>query len=406
MQRRSHKKSRGGCLQCKRRHVKCDEQHPACRLCVVSGHACSFSTQPLSVSARTKGHVNGQSTMSSDEGTPSEASNTMQSVTPPIPQTSRPTLYIYSRATDQPTEALHSVLNNAVNLEHMELLLHFTQAEDLFSLGGDRAAHREYLTTDQVLDISIRNPYLLHQILAFSARHLASIQPSKAAAHMHQAMTLQTRAVSLFNASNTPITRETCVPVLLFATILGHHVLADTLCRRDATNLDAFLVLFVQCLDTLRGVYAIFLEAKPFWQESVLAQILSLSSSLTSRAPVGSRCQRVKEFVEASLGLSSNDKEACQVAIGYLQVGFDALLAEQEEEGNRYQMLFLWCILVPKEFITLLSVKSTEALMVLGHYAILLGYGGRIWQVENAGEYILGLLRTGLDESSEWDWTC
>lgn len=266
--------------------------------------------------------------------------------------------------------------------------------------------HREYLTMEQMLDISIRHPYLLHQLLAFSARHLASLDPSKAASYLHQAITLQTQAVSLFNASSASVTKETCVPILLFATVLGHQVLTDTLCRRDATTLDAFLVHFVQCLNTLKGVYVIFLEAKPFWQESILEQILSLSSSLTSREPVGTRCQHVRELVEASSSLTPDDKKACEVAIQYLQVGFDALLAKQEGEGNRYQMLFLWCILVPKEFILLVSVKNVEALVVLGHYAILLRYGRAIWQVKDAGEYILGLLQRDLAEKLEWDWTC
>jgi hypothetical protein len=349
----------------------------------------------MSKSVRTRGHI------SSEGGSPSEASCTTQSSTPPCPShTSRPTLYIYPRTTDQP----NLIIDETINLGHMELLLHVTQAQDLFSLGGDRMVHQEYLTTDQILEIGVRHPYLLHQLLAFSARHLASIQPSKAAAHMHQAITLQTRAVSLFNASNAPITKETCVPTLLFATVLGHQVLTDTLCRRDATNLDAFLVQFVQCLDTLRGVYVIFQEAKPFWQDSILEHILSLSSSLTSREPVGTRCQRIRDLVAASPSLSSDGKEACHAAIRYLQVGFDALFEKDEQRGNRYQMLFLWCILVPKEFIALLSAKNTEAMVVLGHYAILLGYGRAMWQVEDAGEYILGLLRTDLDDKVEWDW--
>ncbi|KAF2450198.1 putative C6 finger domain protein [Karstenula rhodostoma CBS 690.94] len=400
MQRRSHKKSRGGCLQCKRRHVKCDEQHPNCRLCIVSERTCSFSSQPLNRSAK----MDRPPPVSSDEGTLSEASCITQSVSPPDPShTSRPALYIYPRVTDHPTEHSYPVLDNAINLEHMELLLHAVQAEDLFSLGGDNVARRQYLTMEQILEVSIRYPYVLHQLLAFSARHLASMQSSKAASYLHQAITLQTRAVSLFNASNAPITKETCVPILLFSTVLGHQVLTDTLCRRDATTLNAFLVHFVQCLDTLRGVYVIFMEARPFWQESILEQILSISSSFTSREPVGTRCQRVRELVEASSGLNPDDKEACQVAIRYLQIGFDALLAEHEEKGNRYQMLYLWCILVPKEFIGLLSTKNTEALVVLGHYAILLGYGSAMWQVGDAGLYILGLLRT---EKLEWEWTC
>ncbi|KAJ5988457.1 hypothetical protein N7481_003667 [Penicillium waksmanii] len=40
--RRSHKKSRGGCLTCKRRRVKCDEQKPHCQKCKCKGIECSY----------------------------------------------------------------------------------------------------------------------------------------------------------------------------------------------------------------------------------------------------------------------------------------------------------------------------------------------------------------------------
>ncbi|KAK0127437.1 hypothetical protein ONS96_006976 [Cadophora gregata f. sp. sojae] len=40
--RRSHRKSHNGCLQCKRRHVKCDEQRPTCSPCTKRELACHF----------------------------------------------------------------------------------------------------------------------------------------------------------------------------------------------------------------------------------------------------------------------------------------------------------------------------------------------------------------------------
>lgn len=296
-------------------------------------------------------------------------------------------------------------LENAVNLKHMELLLHFFDTKDLFSLGDDRGTHQESLTVSDILSLSIRFPYLLHQILAFCARHLATLHPFKAGPYLYQATALQTRAISLFNSAYATVTQATCVPILLFSTVLGHHVFTDTLCKRHKDDLEDLLNDFVQCLYTLKGVYVIYKEARPFWQSSMLDDILSRSSSLTSRAPVGARCQRVKDLVSVSKNLSSTEKEVCKEAIRYLEIGFDALLAVHEEPGNRYQMLFLWCVLVPIEYIALIAAKNTEALMVFGHYAVLLRHGEDLWQVRDAGEYILGLLRAHLiNEEGVKDW--
>lgn len=41
--KRAHTKSRTGCQQCKRRHIKCDEQTPCCRNCANRGLDCEYS---------------------------------------------------------------------------------------------------------------------------------------------------------------------------------------------------------------------------------------------------------------------------------------------------------------------------------------------------------------------------
>ncbi|KAK2593403.1 hypothetical protein QQS21_008891 [Conoideocrella luteorostrata] len=41
-QRRSHRKSRNGCAECKRRHIRCDEQRPACANCAIAERTCVF----------------------------------------------------------------------------------------------------------------------------------------------------------------------------------------------------------------------------------------------------------------------------------------------------------------------------------------------------------------------------
>ncbi|KAH6687969.1 hypothetical protein F5X68DRAFT_206614 [Plectosphaerella plurivora] len=50
-QRKPHSKSRRGCMQCKRRHVKCDEQGPPCANCVVRKTECSYKDGPSSSAA-------------------------------------------------------------------------------------------------------------------------------------------------------------------------------------------------------------------------------------------------------------------------------------------------------------------------------------------------------------------
>ncbi|KAJ5128306.1 C6 transcription factor [Penicillium atrosanguineum] len=43
--RRAHRKSRAGCLTCKKRRIKCDEQKPHCQRCQKKGIQCDYSTE-------------------------------------------------------------------------------------------------------------------------------------------------------------------------------------------------------------------------------------------------------------------------------------------------------------------------------------------------------------------------
>ncbi|KAH8650983.1 hypothetical protein BX600DRAFT_387490 [Xylariales sp. PMI_506] len=295
--------------------------------------------------------------------------------------------------------------DDTLNLEHLELLIHLIHDHDIAALADQTGPWFSRISI--ALQTSLKWPFLLYELLAFSARHLAFLRPERSAAFLHQAITLQTRAVSLFNstaswATTGVIDQSNCVAVLLFSSILGHHLLADTLARRDPGGLDAFMDHYVQCVKAHRGVLAVASGAWPLLMESQLEPALSLSSGFTSRPPRGSHCQPIFELVEGAHGLADADKEACRLAVQYMQVGFDAVLADEgQEKGTRYQMIMLWTVMAPPEFTSLLAAKRPEVLIILSYYAALLHYGKHLWQVGDAGAYILGIIVDYLGQ--EWD---
>ncbi|KAM0551720.1 hypothetical protein ACHAPJ_008287 [Fusarium lateritium] len=281
--------------------------------------------------------------------------------------------------------------DNVLNMEHMELFVHLITDKDLFNLGDKVDGFQA--TFDQCLHGGIEAPYLLHQVLAFSARHLAAIRPERSAQYFHQAVSLQTRAVSLFNSTNPEVDRSNCVAVLLFSVSLGHHLLADALANRGPDGLDSFLTQYVQCVDMNRGIYNVARSAWPLLLASELAPVLSFSSGEASRTPRGTHCQPIMQLVEDSTGLKDEEKEPCRKAIQYLQVGFDAMFTEEEQDKrNRYRMIFQWTMLASPELTSLLAEKRPETLVLLGYYALLLHYGRNLWQVGDTGSYLLGLI--------------
>ncbi|KAK1638695.1 hypothetical protein BDP81DRAFT_392133 [Colletotrichum phormii] len=89
MLRRQHKKSRKGCTECKRRHMRCDEQRPTCFNCIKADRLCSFADEP---------YIGG------DDKSPGSDHHSA-GASPDIQQNGDP---------------------DAVNMLHMELLLHFS----------------------------------------------------------------------------------------------------------------------------------------------------------------------------------------------------------------------------------------------------------------------------------------
>ncbi|GAB1318917.1 Sterol uptake control protein 2 [Madurella fahalii] len=390
MIRRSHKKSRAGCVQCKRRHVKCDESRPICRLCANSNIECSFTSQP----------AGSASTPASSSASPS------------------PSPFSPSPSPNPPPE---SPLDAPLNTHHLTLLLHLTNpppapaSKATFNLSHHIGNYSTSMSF--ALQTAFAHPYLLHALLAFSARHLAALTPDGPAQqrrrrdeYLHLAVSLQTRAVGLFNATALPkdkaaVDRGNCVAVLLFSSVLGHHLLADTLLARrpqggDDGALDSFVHRYVQCMEMHRGVYAVAAAAWPLLMATEVGPTIGASAAFTSRPPVGRDCDGLKDMVEGAVAMAEEEREACLRAIRYLQVGFDAVARTERDVTYRFQMIFSWTMMAPVELRGLLLAKRPEALVLLGHYALLLHYGREMWQVEDAGRYVLGMVLEEL--GTEW----
>ncbi|KAK4649873.1 hypothetical protein QC762_704340 [Podospora pseudocomata] len=392
MRRRGHTKSRRGCVQCKLRHVKCDEGRPACSLCTVSARQCSFMSEapadsPSSSSLSRRRSLAGISTSSV---TPRETSTLLSDT---------------SRALYSPTP------EGLLNLRHIHLLVHLTSSKDIFDFGATpHRASENSAALALALQKGLQDTYLLYQLLAFSARHLACLHPSQSETYLEQAIALQTHGVSLFNVAQlSQVDRSNCVSFLIYSGILGHHLLADALSFRDQP-IDEFLAEYAWCARLHRGVRTIAASSWPLLMESELTGMLSWSQEYLLRKPTGQECSRIRVMVATSASLTGGERQACMEAIDFLQVGFDSVLSADWEElgkeagskGNKHQMTYSWSVVVAPEFMALLVDKRPESLVVLGYFCVLLHYARETWQIRDAGRYVFEMVEQCLGEA----WRC
>ncbi|KAI1083235.1 hypothetical protein F5B20DRAFT_529169 [Whalleya microplaca] len=150
-QRRYHGKSRQGCMKCKSRRVKCDEQRPACRKCSTRGLKCDFdlAIRETQVTAYRDRHL--EQHLSSRAGTPLNDR-------------------IHACISGNPSRT-RELSVPTFDLECLQLMYHFEHFASGTLLFG------EQLWRDQVLPLALQHEYLMHALLTISASHLHYLQP-------------------------------------------------------------------------------------------------------------------------------------------------------------------------------------------------------------------------------------
>ncbi|KAF2276872.1 uncharacterized protein EI97DRAFT_352347, partial [Westerdykella ornata] len=387
--RRYHSKSRLGCTQCKRRHIKCDENRPACANCTTSQLQCIY-TAPAQHSA-----------VPTENGSPptkAASPQPLQSTSPASPflsQSAQSRLPISSLLTPEDS-------NSSVNMHHMELLSHFILHTSLM-LGP---AHSS--ATRMSLAITLSTPYLINQVLALAALHLSYLRPERAREYADEAALFQTNSLSSLNSTTVEVSRENCVPMLLFSALLGIYTLADAVITFDGDN-SRFLDRYIRYLDVHRGVNAV---VDPFWdylRSTELAPFLNsaaLEPTTSSQQEIEEVCNRLQKLLDAA-DMAPPSLQACREAVHHLKAILGLLShAQAFKQQTTADTIYSWPILLSAEFTTLLSRRRPEALIILAHYAVVLHERRDVWVVGDCGSWLIQAITLHLGSYwKEWlEW--
>ncbi|PKY08354.1 hypothetical protein P168DRAFT_308406 [Aspergillus campestris IBT 28561] len=413
MVRRAHRKSRNGCLECKRRHVKCDERRPICSHCSITERACEYRSPRIP-------------TVEETPSPPSPPSTTTSQPTPPTP--------INLHETTSPQEP-------PANLLHLQLLHNFTTSTS-HSLTTPSF-------TPNITTLSLSTPYLANELLALSALHISATQPPHRKTYHHHAAQLQTHALAAFNATPdlVPITEDTCAPLLLFSSCLGLHALCDTLVFRDHPGRDTdfghFIARFVRYLRLHHGVRAVTGSAWSMLRASVLSPLLDGSAALfdwngggggdsnddsNNLAPpfhhlwdritarrLGADSTRVYHQAIQALQVAAN---ASRISVdddiptpapipnnGNINANSDSDTererGSQQKEKTNPTGIIAWPVLVSPSYIDLLMHGRPEALVILACYGALLHRFSELWIFGDGGRFLIESVGEFL--GSEWE---
>ncbi|KAL2074838.1 hypothetical protein VTL71DRAFT_8617 [Oculimacula yallundae] len=397
MPRRPHQKSRNGCLQCKKRHVKCNEARPNCQNCQNTSTTCVYlNAAPASAGrAPTVPMSNHTSALPSPAATnPATASS------------------YWSPASDPPILEQNQ---GSVNLLHLELLHHAKSAIDTVDCYGiSKEECREAL--EEVIQIAFRTPYLMHEILSLAATRLSMLRPGQSVYLRNHATELQTSALSIFNIKmQTPSDDTTAdhVSKFVFSSLLGSQMLHDTIIYRNG-DFSVFINDFVRYLRVTKGVTIHIRQSEGCWEalhQTSLRPFLeaghrSLEGGTATFSP---ECETLAILLR-SADVSPASAKVYKETLEFLQAAYYAhrQAADGSSGLNSSPLLYgartgayAWPILVPTEYAELLLQQRPEALAILAHFAILLHRYRDNWMIGDGGRYIIEAITKYLGPSWE-----
>lgn len=242
-------------------------------------------------------------------------------------------------------------------------------------------------------------PYLAHQFLALSALHLSLTQTPKRQTYYEYATCLQTRALSHFNTEPLDITDTNCVPLLLFSSLLGQHMLCDAL-RFRQNDLDTFLDKFTSCLSILRGVHTIVGRASHLLYHTEVGSLLRESADLLDCAEgKASQLLSLWELID-QLNIDEISRQAYLDSIEHPQRLFNVQSAAATTT-QRNAMIFSWPVLTSSKYVELLRQQKPGAVVILAHYAMLLHNARRHWLFGDGGRFLIESISQSL--GSDWE---
>ncbi|KAI3317720.1 hypothetical protein HD806DRAFT_514104 [Xylariaceae sp. AK1471] len=393
MNRRSHTKSRNGCRECKRRHIKCDENRPTCAHCAITRRNCQYvspATTTASPGALSETTITSPgSTHHSDEG-PNPGFTTV--TTAEVSPRAQPRIIPRPDAARWSGELLtsSSVSSTAVNMNHMEFLLHYKLSIAIPELDNefDSAA------TTMVNRLALQFPWLLHAVLAISSRHLAVLKPESSSLYLSEAFHLQNEAINIFNSERLQIDETNCAAALLFSSILGRHMLVDSLAGLESDG-SVLLNSYCQYVQIHRGLRAIASDSWQLLPESEIWPLMLFSGIQRPRTGRGTELEDLRRWIQVSQGLDEETLEVCLEAVNLLQVGLDEICTAKANY-RQYQMAFIWSVCNPAQFNNLVMQRLPQALVILAHYAALLHHAKNLWQIRDAGYRFLHMVCSAL----------
>ncbi|KAF8243446.1 hypothetical protein K440DRAFT_589586 [Wilcoxina mikolae CBS 423.85] len=390
--RRSHKKSRAGCLKCKKRRIKCDETHPNCGNCVKHAIVCDFSLPPEERAELELQQQQQQQQQSSSSR--AAASNS------PAPQPPQPQLQPHPHPQHQLARcpSFHGVPTTPpdnINIVDLSLMHHWaTSTADTIS----NRPNVQVLWRVDIPTLAVHHPFLMHTVLAISALHLCTKEPARSGHYLPIATRHHDRAVRGMAACLAHISRDNCDALVVSSCLVVIYSFVSSRIDESAT--------IASWVPLLRGVHSILKQAWAWVAGGPLSPLitqyeLSSPSDALDAETEGVLSSLYRLCTDRTLPGSeelsdTSTSTAYFSAIAELRKSFATIMQWESINGN----IFVWPITATDKFVELLVERRPRALVIFMHYCALFTLIEEFWWCK--GSAMLELRRCEMCLSQDW----
>ncbi|KAL5610302.1 hypothetical protein FOVSG1_004983 [Fusarium oxysporum f. sp. vasinfectum] len=393
------RKSRNGCLRCKKRKVKCDEKVP-CTSCVRHRIPCSLDDASL------KQPSNGCSPISDDAKTYLPSQSPLGDGRPLASPTGTP-LVPFSFLSADPADTPECWLSNA------ELILHYTNVTC-------RSIPSGHAITIYQVDIpreGLSHPYLMRMIMALSSFHLAYLNKDKRPHYLALANKQQSLAIrGLRGTLGQTVTPQNCHALWASSIFLAISKLAfSPNCEHHQHSCCSALLNLVDIFSMINGMMAITRSSLHLIRNGPLQAIFRQRHGFRyARGDLQDLLQRVSHLdgVIKSMGLDPDP--FVQLALTSALERLISCVADINKSPDSeffitdMKILFLWPSEVSQTFLDLVRARYPLAVIILSHYCCLIRWSSSAyWFCRGWGRPLADSIMSILEDSdlahlAEW----
>ncbi|KAE8373852.1 hypothetical protein BDV26DRAFT_54858 [Aspergillus bertholletiae] len=419
--RRSHRKSRNGCANCKRRRIKCDETKPACGQCMNHAIRCDFTlpqhaqlSQTSTHSIETSGLADlvqaGHSNPPSGNGF-LFISSSQTDFKPPKRRYQRrqphanDTSNVVSARLEVPLTLNNS--QSGLNVIDLEIFHHYLSQTSIELMDPDDDGHTLQVAIPQ---LGFRFHYILHLLLALSSYHMARRQSMGAP---HERILAGDRhynvALTQVSSSIAGLDQSTC------HAIYGSSVLICLCSLAKGPRAGEYLAFsgsgHVEWLTLLRGIRSItevsrdVFSIDPVSHSNISAH--EILPEAEEQIPQETLCcewaghlEQCKGLVEAEYPVTCGPYHAIYLhVLSCLTNAFGHVYGRTNVgRGERCAKVFQWLYQLPEEFMIDLQQRKWLALLLLSYFLVLLQELDSYWFIQGWPAHVMGEIHRSFSE--------